>query len=43
VTSLADSLPHAIDKAYSLVAKIHFDKMYFRKDIGLKALKRIVP
>jgi phosphoribosylamine--glycine ligase len=43
VTSLADSLPSAIDKAYSLVAKIHFDKMYFRKDIGLKALKRIAP
>lgn len=41
VTGLADSLPQAIDKAYSLIGKIHFDKMYFRKDIGLKALKRM--
>ncbi|MBN1902812.1 phosphoribosylamine--glycine ligase [Candidatus Sumerlaeota bacterium] len=43
VTSLADSLPQAIDNAYATVAKIHFDKMYFRKDIALKALKGNTP
>lgn len=39
VTSIADSLKEAIDKAYSAIAKIHFDNIYYRKDIGHRALK----
>ena len=34
----ADSLKSAIDSAYSLVEKIHFDNAYFRHDIGARAL-----
>jgi len=41
VTALADTLPKAIEKAYGLVSRITFDKMYYRKDIAQKAIKRI--
>ena len=34
-----DTLKGAIDKAYKLVNKIHFDNAYYRKDIGARALK----
>ena len=34
-----DTLKGAIDKAYKLVDKIHFDNAYYRKDIGARALK----
>lgn len=35
VTSYGDSYMEAIKKSYQNIAKLHFDKMYFRKDIGL--------
>jgi len=34
VTSYGDSFQEAIKKSYQNIAKLHFDKMYFRKDIG---------
>lgn len=34
VTTLAPTLPEALAKTYKEVEKIHFDKMYYRKDIG---------
>ncbi len=34
VTSLADSLPKALEKTYISIANISFEGMYFRKDIG---------
>ena len=39
VTATADSLAGAIDAAYAKVEKIRFDNAYFRRDIGLRALK----
>lgn len=36
VTAVSDNLDLAIDKAYKAVNKIYFDKMHFRKDIGIK-------
>ena len=38
VVATADSLSDAVKDAYSKVEKIHFDNVYFRHDIGLKAL-----
>jgi len=38
VTATATSLQEAIDKAYCAIAKINFDNIYYRKDIGKKAL-----
>lgn len=38
VTSLGKNLEDAIGKAYDAVEKIHFDHMFFRRDIGQKAL-----
>ena len=34
VTSFGESFPEAIKKSYQNIDKLHFDKMYFRKDIG---------
>lgn len=34
VTSYGDNFQEAIKKSYQNIAKLHFDKMYFRKDIG---------
>jgi phosphoribosylamine--glycine ligase len=34
VTSYGDKFEEAIKKSYQNIAKLHFDKMYFRKDIG---------
>lgn len=36
VTAVADSLDAAIKKVYEGVEKVHFDKMHYRKDIGIK-------
>lgn len=36
VTAVAESLDAAIKKAYEGVEKVHFDKMHYRKDIGIK-------
>ena len=38
VTAVADSLQQAIDDAYANVEKIRFEKAYYRKDIGQRAL-----
>lgn len=42
VVGEGDTLKEAIDKSYSQVKKIHFEKVYFRKDIGAKGLKRML-
>ncbi|MBQ1908011.1 MAG: phosphoribosylamine--glycine ligase, partial [Firmicutes bacterium] len=34
----ADSLAEAVDKAYALVSRVHFDNEYYRHDIGSRAL-----
>jgi phosphoribosylamine--glycine ligase len=41
VTALGKDIPTAIDHAYSAVNKIHFEKVYFRTDIGHRALNRM--
>ncbi|MFH1075639.1 MAG: phosphoribosylamine--glycine ligase [Pseudomonadota bacterium] len=41
VTALGDSVKKAISKAYSAVSKITWNGVYYRSDIGQKALKRI--
>lgn len=38
-TEIADNLKDAVDGAYKLVEKIHFDNEYYRHDIGARALK----
>ncbi|HVW76175.1 MAG TPA: phosphoribosylamine--glycine ligase [Alloacidobacterium sp.] len=40
VTAAADSLQNALGLAYEGIQKIHFDGMYYRRDIGHRALKR---
>jgi phosphoribosylamine--glycine ligase len=39
VTAIADTLQSACDRAYEALEKIHFDGMYFRRDIAHRALK----
>ena len=39
VTSMADTLQQAVDKSYASLADIHFDGMYYRRDIGKDVLK----
>ena len=41
VTALGNSVKKAISKAYSAVSRITWNGVYYRKDIGQKALKRI--
>ncbi len=38
VTAAADSLENALKLAYEGIGKIHFDGMYYRRDIGHRAL-----
>ena len=38
-TAVADSLENAIEGAYKLVDKIHFENAFYRSDIGQKALQ----
>ena len=38
-TAVAESLPQAIEDAYKLVDRVHFDNAFFRHDIGQRALK----
>ena len=38
-TAVAPTLEGAIEKAYKLVEKIHFDNAFYRKDIGQRALQ----
>ncbi len=40
VTATAETLRAAIDAAYTAAAKIHFDGMHYRSDIGKKGLLR---
>ncbi len=39
VSAIGGTLKQALDRAYAAVAKIHFEGMHFRKDIGAKALQ----
>jgi len=41
VTALGKDIVEARERVYKAIEKIHFDGMHYRKDIGLKALKRI--
>ncbi|MCK4469591.1 MAG: phosphoribosylamine--glycine ligase [Desulfobacterales bacterium] len=41
VTALGDSVTNAISKAYRAVSKISWDNVYYRKDIGQKAVERL--
>ena len=34
ITSFGNDFQEAIKKSYQNIEKLHFDKMYFRKDIG---------
>lgn len=40
VTAIGEDLSSAIQRAYAAAAKIHFDGMQFRHDIGAKGLRR---
>lgn len=42
LTAISDTLKGAIDYAYQGIEKIDFNKAYYRKDIGLKALKALI-
>ena len=41
VTALGDTIEEAIKKAYAAVEQIRFEKCFFRRDIGAKALRRM--
>jgi len=41
VTSLGDGIEAAINKAYKAVEMISFDRCFFRRDIGAKALRKL--
>ena len=41
VTAKGRDIKEAIDRAYGAIPRIHFEHMYYRKDIGAKALKRV--
>ncbi len=38
VTAIGDTIKSSIDRAYEAVSKINFDRAYFRRDIGHRAL-----
>ena len=38
VTAVAPTLPEALEKAYAAAGQVHFDNMYYRRDIGKRAL-----
>ena len=40
VTAVADSLAEALARAYQAMAEIQFEGMYYRRDIGHRALKK---
>ena len=42
VTAAAASLEEALDRAYQAMAEIEFEGMYYRRDIGHRALKRTI-
>lgn len=39
VTALGETLKEALDRAYQALAEVHFEGMYYRRDIGHRALK----
>jgi phosphoribosylamine--glycine ligase len=39
ITAAGDSLKEALARAYQAIAEIHFEGMYYRRDIGHRALK----
>ncbi len=41
VTAVGDNIPKAIEKAYHAVAKISWEGVHYRTDIGKKALRRL--
>ncbi|HEV2349492.1 MAG TPA: phosphoribosylamine--glycine ligase [Terriglobia bacterium] len=41
VTAMAEDLPAAIERAYAAVAKIKFEGMHYRRDIGGKGLRHL--
>ena len=41
VTGLGNTMDEAIKKAYTAVEQIHFEKCFFRRDIGAKAVRRV--
>ena len=41
VTALGDNVEKAIEKAYQAVSKITWDNVFYRKDIGQKAVNRL--
>lgn len=41
VTALGDSVTNAISKVYKAASKISWDNVYYRKDIGQKAVERL--
>lgn len=41
VTALGPDIPRAIERAYEAVAKVHFEGMHYRRDIGRKALRHL--
>ncbi|HEX5236299.1 MAG TPA: phosphoribosylamine--glycine ligase [Silvibacterium sp.] len=42
VTATGDDLEEALDRAYAAMGKIRFEGMYYRRDIGRRALKESV-
>ena len=38
VTGLGEDLPQAVQRAYEAIRRIHFPNIYYRRDIGQKAL-----
>jgi len=42
ITATGDSLEQALLRAYQALSQIHFDGIYYRRDIGHRALKRSV-
>jgi phosphoribosylamine--glycine ligase len=40
VTALGDTLNEALNRAYQALAEIHFEGMYYRRDIGHRAINR---
>jgi phosphoribosylamine--glycine ligase len=41
-TASAPSLEEALQRAYQALGEIHFDGMYYRRDIGHRALKKSI-
>lgn len=41
VTSMGNDIKSAIDNTYAVLDKISFEGMFFRRDIGQKALKKV--